>query len=145
MPVHPQGGTDSTLLAPDRAAATATRGATLDTRGASYASIRVQASSGATTDSDTVTLSVLENDTTVVTDFTTIVADATLATISTAANAKVYHVDLRGRDRFLRLITTPGSVATDDAVAVSAVATLARQGEWPGALSELSDTAGVIV
>lgn len=146
MPVHPQGGTDSSFIIPDRAAATAVRSSVdLDTRGASYATIRVQASSGATTDSAVCTLSLLEGTTTDTTNFTTLVADATIATASTAANEKTYHVDLRGKERYLRLTSTPGTVATDDAITVGAIATLSRQGEWPSALADLSDTAGVIV
>ncbi len=60
MPVHAQGAKDSVLLAPDRAAATATRAATVDTRGFSYSSIRVNLSSGANTNAVAATLSLQE-------------------------------------------------------------------------------------
>lgn len=142
MPVHPQGGTDSILLAPDRTAATATRAATVDTRGASYATIRVCSSSAANTNATTVALDLQDDDTTVVSNFATIVAQQTVAI--TSAFQITYHVDLRGKERYLRLLSTPATT-TNDAISLCAIATLFRQGEWPSAVGELSQTAGKIV
>ncbi len=107
-------------------AGTAVSTANLDTNGkASWATLTITLSPGLTTDAVSPTFSLLESDDTVVSNFATITADKTLAVTSTSATnsaVQVYEVDLRGRKRYLRLSLTPGTVATDDAIAASAVA-----------------------
>ncbi len=142
MPIHAQGGTDSLLLAPDRAAATATRAATLDTRGASYTSIRVCLSSAVNTNATSVVFTLQHDDTTVVTNFSTLTA--TNSVTITQAGQITYHVDNRGKQRFFRLLSTPATT-TNDLVTVGAITSLTRQGEWPSSAAEMSATAAIIV
>ncbi len=142
MPVHAQGAQDSVLLAPDRAAATATRAATVDTRGFAYASIRVNLSSGANTNAVAAALDLQESDDTVVTNFATITAQTSKAV--TAANSHTFHVDMRGRKRYLRLLLTPAT-ATTDLISVGAVANLSRAGEWPSSTTEMNSQGATII
>lgn len=130
MPVQAQGNIDSLLFAPqavDGAGATIT--ANLDTKGANYASIRIAAASEANTNAVGPTISVLQSDDTVVTNFATITADENWDL--TAASVKTYHIDLRGRKRYLRLTIDPGTNGTNDDIVVSAVASLSRNTNWP--------------
>jgi hypothetical protein len=108
----------------------ATVTANLDTLGASYATIRIALASEINTNAEGPTLSLLESDDTVATNFATVVADRSDEDMTTAASVS-YGVDLRGRKRYLRLsVTTAGD--TNDDVTVSAVSTLGRQHESGG-------------
>lgn len=141
MAVHPQSGITSVLLAPDRAAATATRAATADTVGYSYAVVHVNVSSGVNTNSAAMTLSLQESDDTTTTT-TTVTANITKAT--TATNAHSYFVDLRGKKRYLRLVSTPATT-TNDLVTVGATLSLLRAGTWPNTTTELNASGATIV
>ncbi len=120
----------------------ATVTANFDTQGAAYASIRIALASEINTNAIGPTLSVLESDDTVVTNFATIVADRTAEAIVTA-KVVTYHVDMRGRKRFLRLSVTTG-VTTNDDVTFGAVGTLTRLGDTPGALTNMADAAVIV-
>ena len=140
--INAQRGKHSLLFASD--GITTAQTANIDTIGADYCTIDVALSAEITTDAVVPVLSLLENDTTVVTDFATIVADVSGDDV-TAARIHTYHVDMRGRKRYLRLTVTPGTAATDDSIAMTAVASLTRQVEGPTATGDMSDLATVIV
>lgn len=142
MAVHAQGAETRIVLSPDRAAATATRAATVDTRGFSYAVITVNNSSGVDATAGSYAIDLQEDDTTVVTNFATIVAQVTKAGTATASHS--YYVDLRGRQRYLRLLSTPATT-TRDLITVSATVNLHRAGEWPQNTTELSAGGATIV
>ena len=118
---------DTILVAPQAMTNSATVTANLDTLGASYATIRVALASEINTNAIGPTLSLLESDDTVATNFATVTANRTAEDITDAASV-TYGVDLRGRKRYLRLSVTT-ETTTNDNVTVSAVGTLSRQAE----------------
>lgn len=111
----------SILLAPV-AAATAARSAALDTRGADYATILVALGAEANTNSTNVTLQLAEGDTT--SSFATFNSSFNRVADNTAAVVAAYHVDLKGRRRYLRLTVTPDTHTTNGVVSTSAIAAL---------------------
>lgn len=129
--------TDSLLIAPQAMTNSATVTANLDCSGASYADIRIALASEINTNAVGPTLSILESDDTVVTNFATIVADRTSEDI-TAAKEVTYGVDLRGRKRYLRLAVTTATTTNDD-VTLAAVATLSRKTEGPAGTASSGD------
>ena len=139
--IQAQRGKHAILIAPTSGSTATT--ARLDTNGADYCTIDVALSAELTTDADVPVISLLSNDTTIVTDFATIVADVTGDDV-TAARLHTYHIDLRGQKRYLRLTITPGTVVTDDAFVVSANSSLTRQVEAPGLTGDMSDLATII-
>tara|TARA_R100000306_G_C4363013_1_gene136253 strand:+ start:120 stop:548 length:429 start_codon:yes stop_codon:yes gene_type:complete len=123
-----QSGLTSVLLAPQAMTNSATVTANLDTRGADYAEITVNLSAEVNTNAIGPTLSLLESDDTVVTNFATVVADVTAKDI-TAATFHQWHVDSRQvRKRYLRLSVSTETTTNDD-VTVGATAQLYRQDE----------------
>ena len=122
------------MIGPVDVIETATATANLDTLGADYCTLRVQfADMGTNVDP---TISVLECDTTVVTDFATITADQQPDT-GNDTTAHVYHIDLKTRKRYLRVTITTGPGAGDDAItAVSA--TLSHLETKPDTTAEFS-------
>jgi len=116
--------------------------ANLDTIGANYASIRIPLASEINNDAVGPTLSLLQSDDTVVTNFATITANRTAEDI-TAAKVVTYHVDLRGRKRYLRLRVSTDTTTNDD-VTIAAVSTLTRQTEEPSSASEMADAAVIV-
>ena len=140
--IEPQKGTDSLMFA--LSGVTTTGGATLDTLGADYASIRVAFASELTTDAVGPTISVLSCENSTVSNFATLVADRTTEDL-TAARVVTYHIDMRGKARYLRMTVDPvGTAATDDAVTCCAVGTLYRQVELPGATTDMADAAVIL-
>lgn len=118
----------------------ATATANLDTLGAEYATITVNISSEANTNAVGPTISLLEADTTDVSNFATVTADITGDAVS--AKPIVYGVDLRGRKRYLRLsISAP--TATNDNITASADATLMRLSNGPAGTTGIVSTNGV--
>lgn len=115
----------SLVLAPS-AAATATRSAMLDTLGADYATIEVALGARAdATVASTVTIAITEGD--VATgSFATFNSDFSKAvSIGTAAQVAAFHVNCDGtRKRFLKMVSTPGTVASADAIAIAAIGVL---------------------
>ncbi|MCK4624079.1 MAG: hypothetical protein KAV00_02125 [Phycisphaerae bacterium] len=116
---------EAILIAPQAVTNTQTASGRVDTVGAKYASIRIALASEANTNAIGPELSLLECDTTVVTNFATIVADKTAIDL-TAAGQVTYHVDLRGRKRYLRLTVTT-ETTTNDNITVGAVTSLLKE------------------
>lgn len=141
---HATRGIDTVLL--DAAAtATASQTSRLDTAGASHCTIRILVSQEITTDAEPITISLLHSADTVVSNFTTIVADQTFTTIGAAAELR-YEIDLLGKEKWLRLTFDPtGTVDSDDAYAVAAVATLTRNLADPKTTAGMGDDTVVAV
>ena len=129
--------TDSLLIAPQAMTNSATVTANLDTTGAAYATIRVALASEINTNAVGPTLSLLESDDTVVTNFATVTADRSSEDI-TSAKEVTYGVDLRGRKRYLRLSVSTDTT-TNDNVTLAAVATLSRKTEGPAGTTGAGD------
>jgi hypothetical protein len=148
--IDPQKGIDTVLLAPlAAAAATAERTASWDTvqvdGTAKYAEIRMVFSAEATTDNVGPTISLLESDDTVVTNHATFDSNfERSAETLTAAKEVRYLVNLLGRKRYLRLVVTPGTVATNDQIQFCAIGTLSRTGVVPGSTTDMGDDTVVI-
>jgi hypothetical protein len=148
--IHAQEGIDTVLMLPlAAAAATAARTASWDTvqvdGSAKYAEIRMVFSTEVTTDNVGPTISLLECDTTVVTDHATFDSNFERSAESLVAGKEVrYLVDLKGRKRYLRLTITPGTVATDDQIQFCAIGTLSRTGIVPGSTTDMGDDVVVI-
>src|SRR6185295_7711486 len=123
--INAQKQTVSLMLAPASQTNSATRTANLDCLGADYAQIIISLASAINTNAIGPTISLLESDDTVVTNFATIVANRTAEAITTAKPA-VYGVDLRARKRYLRLAVTT-ETTTNDNVTMSVVALLSRK------------------
>lgn len=141
-----QAAQEHLLLASASQTNSATRTANLDCRGAAYATIRMNFASELNTNAVGPTLSLLESDDTVVTNFATFSSDFERTNEDlTAARQLVYRTDLRGRKRYLRLsVTTP--TATNDNVTMGAVATLSRNAISPASeLEQAVSTATVVV
>ena len=102
-------------------AATTARTARLDCQDVDYATIIVTTSAEANTNSTNVVASLLESDDTIVTNFATFDASHERTIDNTSEAVGVFHVDRRGRKRYLRLVLTPDAT-TNGAVIVSAVA-----------------------
>ena len=135
--IHARLGTDSLLVAPQAMTNSATVTANLDTLGANYATIRVALASEINTNGVGPTLSLLQSDDTVVTNFATVVADRSAEAI-VAAKEVTYGVDLRGKKRYLRLSVTTAT-ATNDDVTFAAIATLSRKDESPAGTTGAGD------
>ena len=123
--------------------ATATLAGNLDCRDADYATIIVNADVELTTDAEPITVSLLQSDDTVVTNFATVVADVDLSLVSAAQ--QIYHVDMKGKKRYLRIKLTPGTVATDDAFAMEVTGILSRMHSEPASTSDGVNNGGVTV
>lgn len=130
------------LIAAQAMTSAATVTANLDTLGAGYASIDINFGAELNTNGVGPTLSLLECDTTVATNFATITADLSAVTV-TAEKLVRYDVDLRGRKRYLRLsVTTAG--ATNDDITLAANSTLSRLGEAPSSTTDMGDVAVIV-
>ena len=93
MPLHDRLVTDSIVIAPVAKTNSATATGNLDCLGAAYATIRIALASEINTNAVGPTLSLLESDDTVVTNFATITADRTAEAIVTAKEV-TYGVDM---------------------------------------------------
>ena len=115
----------SLVLAPS-AAATATRSATMDTLGADYATLEVAIGPLPNlTVASTLTIAITEGD--VATgSFATFNSDfSKTVDIGTAGQVIAFNINCDGtRKRFMKMITTPGTTATADAIAISAIGVL---------------------
>ncbi len=99
-----------------------------------YATILLNLGSEINTNAIGPTLSILESDDTVVTNFATITADRSAEDI-TGAVPGIYNIDLRGRKRYLRLSVTT-ETTTNDNVEVGAVGLLSRNKQDPSSATE---------
>lgn len=126
--INLQNSKSQVLLGPTTAATT-TRSASFDWSGADYATIKVLQSASAGTNGG-CSISLLEADSvpTQATQFATIVADLT-AQITTSHEA-VYHVDLKSRKRYGKVILTP-TTNTNDSIITSVELTLGRLEQAP--------------
>ena len=61
----------------------------------------------------------------------------------TAAKVVDYHVDMRGKKRYLRLSVTT-ETTTNDNVTIAAVSSLSRNVEGPTATTEMADAAVIV-
>jgi hypothetical protein len=128
---------DSLLISPRSQTNTQTNTANLDTKGASYATIRVAFASELNTNAVGPTLVLSHSDDTVVTNFATL--DTQTGLDLTAAREVHYGVDLRGKKRYLRLAVTTAT-ATNDNVTFAAVATLSDLENSPNGTTSVADT-----
>lgn len=130
----PSASQTSMLFPPQAVAEDTTTTANLDTRGFDYATIIVAMSSETNTSAEGPTISLLTSDLTVVSNGDTVATDQ-VAYDLTGAGQTTYHVDLRGKKRYLGLSVTAGSHATGDDITISAVAILSRADEAPAGTS----------
>ena len=128
---------DSLLISPRSQTNTQTNTANLDTKGASYATIRVAFASELNTNAVGPTLVLSHSDDTVVTNFATL--DTQTGVDLTAAREVHYGVDLRGKKRYLRLAVTTAT-ATNDNVTFAALATLSDLENSPNGTTSVADT-----
>lgn len=142
--IHSQNGIDTQLIDPVAMTNSATQTANLDCQNASYATIRIGFSAELNTNAVGPTISLLESDDTVVTNFATFNANfERSAEDLTAAKEVRYEVDLRGRKRYLRLSVSTAT-ATNDDVTVCAFGTLTRNKTDPGSTTDMGDDVVVI-
>ncbi len=141
MTIQAQKGTFNAVVGSQSMTNSATVTANLDCRGASYASLVINLGSEINTNAIGPTISVLDSDDTVVTNFATITADRAAEDITTAT-LLVYHV--RPAKRFLRVSVTSETTTNDD-VEVSVTGMLTRQEEAPESLTEMADAAVVVL
>ena len=138
--IKPQLGTDSVVLEATASAGTdqGTTTASLDTIGADYATLRVAFSEEINTNAVGPTILVQHGDGTTFTTLSTRAAED-------LSDPKVitYHVDMRGKHRYLKMLVTPAT-ASNDNITVSAIGTLYRQVEGPGATTDMA-TVGVVL
>ena len=116
---HQQALTYSALIT-GTTTATTVRTANLDCQGADYATIVVTTSAELNTNSTNVVAAILESDDTTASNFATFDADHQRTIDNTSAAVAAFHVDLRGRKRYLRISLTPDAT-TNGTVIVSAV------------------------
>jgi hypothetical protein len=141
--IHAQDGTFSVLITDDMTNS-ATQTANLDTQGADYATLIMSFAKEKNTNGTAPTVSLLESDDTVVTNFATFdsnfeLSGATFVDLTAAAVAS-YYIDLKGRKRYLRLSITTGGTSDDD-IECHAVGYLTRKGIAPTSTSDMSDLA----
>ncbi len=117
----------SVLLSPVTAATTA-RTANLDCQGADYATIVITVGAEANTNSTGVVLSLLESDDTTATNFATFNSSYSQTVDNTAGTLEVFHVNLQGRKRYLRISVTPDTT-TNGAVITSAAGILVKESQ----------------
>lgn len=113
---------DYTVMLAPVTAATAARTASVDCRGADYATILVTLGAEANTNSTNVTLQLAESDTNG--SFATFNSNFNRVVDNTAGVVVAYHVDLKGRKRYLQLTITPDTHTTNGVVIGSAVSVL---------------------
>lgn len=143
--IHVQAASERLLLAPASQTNSQTRTANIDCAGATYATIRMNFASELNTNAVGPVIQLLQSDDTVVTNFATFNADFNSAELDlTAAKSLTYHLDLRGRKRYLRLsVTTP--TATNDNVTMGAGATLSRKSQEPASEANMAGTTNDVV
>tara|TARA_Y100000310_G_scaffold272556_2_gene287620 strand:+ start:359 stop:790 length:432 start_codon:yes stop_codon:yes gene_type:complete len=140
MAVQAQLGTHSVLITGDMTNS-ATQTANLDTRGADYATLVFSFAAEVNTNAVSPTVSLLEDDTTVVTNFATFDSNFEKSDFDlTAASCAVYHVDLLGRQRYLRVSVTTGTTTNDD-IECHVVGVLTRKGNAPTGTADMADVA----
>ena len=145
--IHEQATRGTLLLAPQTMTNSATVTANFDTIDATYgagnyATIRIHLASEINTNAVGPTISVLESDDTVATNFATITADRDTEAFVTAKSV-VYFVDLRGRKRYLRLSVSTDTT-TNDNVTVAAEGILSRNVQAPTSTTGVADAVVIV-
>lgn len=142
--MNPQRGISEVLISTSVTDAGTAAVATWDTDRGAYGQIFCIIRKEVT--NSTVTVSLLEDDTTTVSNFATVVADVTPVS-GNAVNMVRYEVDRRGRQRYLRLTVTSGTASNND-LTVYAVGVLHNAFEEPGSTTEMNastnDTAVIV-
>jgi hypothetical protein len=140
--IHLQNTKSQVILGPTTAATT-TRSASFDWSGADYATIKVLQSASAGTNGG-CSISVLHADSlpTNATQFTTITADLTAQ--ATTSHEAVYHIDLRSKKRYGKVILTP-TTNTNDSIITSVEMTLARLEQAPSNTTAMVATTNDVV
>jgi len=134
---------DSLLIAPQAMTNSATVTANFDAKGSGHATLRLLFAAEKNTNAVGPTISLLESDDTVVTNFATVQADRTGEDL-TAAKEVRFEVDTRKRKRYLRLaVSTP--TATNDDITVGAIGSLSRNAEDPDTTTEQGDDVVVAI
>lgn len=139
--IHAQRAKGSLLFLADMTSA-ATTTANLDTLGAHYATIGILAKNDGTAITG-ITLALTESDDTVVSNFATFDASNAITGWlpgSSDGELHVYHVNMQGRKRYLRLSLTTGAAATthDNALA-AAWGSLTRNDDGPVGTTDMGD------
>jgi len=116
-------------LTPSAAASTAVvTGATIDCKGADYATIEVLTSKAANTNAAPVVVKIQESDSTEATafaDINTTTLQKSVALSTALEQVAAFHVNLNGtRKRYLRLVATPGTHTTNSVVSLAGIANL---------------------
>lgn len=137
-----QRGVDTVVIATQLITDGATVTGNWDTRGGAHATVRIPFSIEESTYAADTTVSLLESDDTVASNFATITADQSVDL--TAAKEVRYEVDLRGRKRYLRLSVTAGS-ETGGEIMCGAIGTLTRYKSGPSSTTDMGDDTVVIV
>lgn len=135
------------LVAPQAATAAATVSASVDTVDAThgkanYVRLLLNFASEVNTNAVGPTISVLSCDTTVVTDHATIVVDRSAEDI-TAAKSVAYHIDMRGKKRYLRLTVTTATHTTNDVITMGATYDMLF-GQAPTSAADMADAAVIV-
>ena len=118
----------------------------IDCKGVGYVEIEVALKSAINTNAVSPTISLLESDDTVVSNFATVVATQTIASWPAATSPMVglFQVDTRGRKRYLRMSVSTAT-ATNDDINVSVTARTSRKAQGPASTSDQTDVSlGVI-
>ena len=122
---YPQLLTRASVLGPITAATTA-RTASIDCKGADYATIVVHCGAELNTNSTNVVLNLKESDSTTATTFATFNSAYAVTADNTAATVSVFNVDLKGRKRYLQISITPDTT-TNGAVITSCISELLKE------------------
>jgi len=144
--INAQRTTISQVLASQLMTNSATITANLDTIQADYAEVIFNFSAELNTNADGPTISFLESDDTVVTNFATFDADFERATEDlTSAKPGVYKINLLGRKRFLRVSISTAAGDTNDDVTVGVIGILSRKEQEPANAAAMIQSGGFAV
>lgn len=142
--IHDQNVKYATLVSPTQSASTNVSTANLDTLGADYAAIVIDLSAELNTNGTGPTISLLESDDTVATNFATFDANFERADEDvTSAKTIVYKVDTRARKRYLRISVTP-ETSTNDPINLAVTGITSRLAEAPASTSDMGADVVVI-
>jgi len=108
------------------AAATATAAGVVDGLGADYVTIELAVGAAINTNAAAVVVKIQESDDNVASNFVdinTTTLQKSIALSTTAGQVAAFHVNMNGtRKRYLRLFATPGTVVSNSAVLLTAIA-----------------------
>lgn len=145
--IHSQNSKDQVVLGPATNALTTSRSASFDFLGADYATIRVvqsQTGTAAGTNGGLQTVSLLhaDSDPTQATQFATFVANVTGGV--TTSHEMIYHVDLKTKKRYGKIILTPHT-SSNDGVVTTVILTTSRNEASPSNTSAMVSTTNDVV